>query len=450
MLRLLLIFVAVVLLSLGAAWFAENPGHVVIDWQGYRIDTYVAVAGLLAIAIVVVVAMLYLVWRWFRTRPGSFLARRSEKRRRKGFSAFTTGLVAIAAGDAEGARRSAVATEKMLADEPLALLLAAQAAELNNDDRAAKVYYEKMLDNPETEFLGVRGLFGLARRKGDQDEAVKLVRRAYRLQPNTPWVLKSLFRVQTVSGDWAAAEETLARAERAKLVTSEEASRRNAVLLLCQAEKAETDGDRKHAVKLAGSAHKLAPSLVPATVLLARLHKASGKERKAASLLAEAWTAAPHPAYAEAFMALYPAASAEERLKQLQSGLTAGNPDHAESRLAIAEAAIAAGDWTAARAALEALDEEQSDSRFHRLMASLDERQNGDAEAAREWLAKGAEVAVEPSWVCGNCDRHSGEWRPVCPSCGAFDSFHWQDREPVTAELLPAGGEDRAALPYSG
>ena len=45
--------------------------------------------------------------------------------------------------------------------------LAAQAAQLNGDELAARKYFTAMLDRPETRFLGLRGLLTQALKTGD-------------------------------------------------------------------------------------------------------------------------------------------------------------------------------------------------------------------------------------------------------------------------------------------
>ena len=39
MIRLLIFFIAVTLLSLGFGWFADRPGNIVLQWQGYEVET---------------------------------------------------------------------------------------------------------------------------------------------------------------------------------------------------------------------------------------------------------------------------------------------------------------------------------------------------------------------------------------------------------------------------
>src|SRR5215469_652584 len=144
--------------------------------------------------------------------PRAFLRHRRERRRRAGYRALTQGMVAVAAGDPQDARRCARRADALLADPPLTLLLSAQAAQLEGDEMAAKKFFTAMLDRRETEFLGLRGLLNQALRVGDRATALRLSERAASLRPGTPWVVESRFDLEVREGRWEAAQQTLARA----------------------------------------------------------------------------------------------------------------------------------------------------------------------------------------------------------------------------------------------
>ena len=97
----------------------------------------------------------------------------------------------------------------MLDEPPLTLLLSAQAAQLEGDDHAARGYFEAMLDQPATAFLGLRGLLVQAERTGDTARALELAERAFALRPETPWVLTALLELQTRAGRWSDALGTV-------------------------------------------------------------------------------------------------------------------------------------------------------------------------------------------------------------------------------------------------
>ena len=188
---------------------------------------------LAAVALIAAVAaLIYRFWRALIGAPGTFGRWRRERRRRKGYVALTQGMVAVAAGDPDEARRQARRADVLLNEPPLTMLLSAQAAQLNGDENAAGRYFTQMLERSETEFLGLRGLLIQAMRKGEHGRAIELARRARALRPKTPWVLTTLFELETRSGDWPAAADTLGRAQRAGALPAPQARRHEAAVLV--------------------------------------------------------------------------------------------------------------------------------------------------------------------------------------------------------------------------
>src|SRR5882724_3853420 len=155
MLRTLFFFLKLAVLLAVAVWLAERPGQVSLVWLGYRIDTSVGILLAAVLVLAVIVALLYRLWRFLVRSPRQIARARHDKRRREGYRALTQGMVAVAAGDAQ---RQSKKAGLLLEEPPLTLLLAAQAAQLNGDEAAARRYFEAMLERPETSFLGVRGL----------------------------------------------------------------------------------------------------------------------------------------------------------------------------------------------------------------------------------------------------------------------------------------------------
>src|SRR5690606_2418682 len=162
-------------------------------------------------------------WRALVTAPRRITHARASTRRRQGYRALTQGMVAVAAGDAAEARRQQRRAEALLDEPPLTLLLAAQAAQLEGDENAARRYFEEMLKRPDTAFLGVRGLLMQAMRTGDTTAALRWAAQAHAERPNAGWATKALLDLQLQAGTWEAAERTLKEAARAKVIGSAEA-----------------------------------------------------------------------------------------------------------------------------------------------------------------------------------------------------------------------------------
>jgi HemY protein len=442
-LRALLWFVAAAILMFGAVWLAERPGSVTMQWRGWRLDTSVGVLLAAVLVLILLVLALWLLYRWIVGAPGALLEGWGDSRRRRGYRALTQGLAAVAAGDAAEAQKNARKAEQLLSEPSLTLLLSAQAAQLNGDREAAKRAFDSMLEDEQMAFLGLRGLIAQSLQDGNQAQALDYAERAFKLRPQTPWVVHSLFDMQAQAGLWKPAQQTLETGLRTRVVTQDKGRALKALLLVERSRAAERDGQDGDALALAREAFGLAPERIAVTSRLAELQIKAGQGPRAMKTLERGWSLAPHPDLA----ALYLKASGEsDPLKRvgLVRRLVEHKIDDVESHVAIAQAALEAGLWGEARSHLELAGGEHPTVRICRLMADVEERSGGDQAKLHDWLARAAVAPADRSWRCSACGAHHETWRPVCESCGAFGTLHW--RAPGTyGHILPP--EVAPALP---
>jgi HemY protein len=190
--------------------------------------------------------------------------------------------------------------------------------------------------------------------------------------------------------------------------------------------------DAAAARTLALQAAKLAPDLVPATVLAAHLGAEAGDARRAGKMLEAAWRLAPHPEIADLYAHLRTGESARDRLTRVRQ-LVRIRPDHRESALALARAALDAREFAEARNALAPLLERPT-QRVATLMAELEDLEHADAGRAREWMGRALRAERDPAWTADGIV--SNRWLPVSPVTGRLDAFAW--KVPV-AEIGQAG-----------
>ena len=167
--------------------------------------------------------------------PSAFSFASRARRRARGFEAVSRGMVAIGAGDPVAAGRHAAEARRFAGNEPLTLLLEAQAAQLSGDRGRAEAAFKTMLDKPETRVLGLRGLFVEARRRGDMAAARAFADDAVRRSPSLAWANDALLDFHTNAGDWQAARTAVERRAALRLAEKAEAKRQRAVLLAAEA-----------------------------------------------------------------------------------------------------------------------------------------------------------------------------------------------------------------------
>lgn len=434
MIRLVVYLLVILALAAGLHWLADRPGTITVEWLGYIAETSMFRALIiLAIAFTLVFAawsLLRQVWRSPAT-VGRYLYRRRQKR---GLGALTSGIIAVGAGDRALAVRYAAQARKALPHEPLTHLLRAQAAQIGGDRATARRIFEAMLATPETEQLGLRGLFLEADREGEHEAARQFAERALQRNPRLSWPVESLFDLQCRAEDWPGALRTLGIAQRQHLIEKATAARRRAVLLTAQAQALE-DTSADKALELAQEAHRLAPDLVPAAAIAGRVLAARGSTPRAARVLLKTWRLFPHPDLAAAYAYARPGDSPRDRLNRIRH-LARLTPNHAEAQLAVAISAIEAREWNEARRALEPLIPDRLTPRVCTLMARIEGEQNSDTGRVREWLARAANAARDPAWTADGVV--SDHWSAVSPVTGALDVFQWRAPAEVSGDQSAA------------
>ncbi len=424
MIRAMIGFVLVSGVVFISAWFSQNPGDVLIHWQGWRIETS-APAALGAIFILVIFsAFIYRFWLWLRKGPRRIGKSREAERRRQGYKAFSRGMVAIAAGDQIESHKLARRAEALLDDPPLTLLLSAQAAQLNGDDLAAERYFRAMLGNSELEFLGLRGLLSGAMRTGESKGALEYARRAYHLKPSAEWIQKTLFELQLDNNEWKQAEALLQKVGRKTGTSKITIRRRRAILFLQQAHKFESLEKNAEAVRFAVRATTACPEFVPAAVTASRLLGVLGKNRRGKKIIEKTWRYSPHPELVSSLVLLFPDDSLVQRRERIQK-LNSLNSGNHEGWIALARVSLDIGDYGSARSNLEIASGKNPEARICALWAELEDALNGPGLKSREWLLRAAQAPSSPAWNCFDCGKSTLKWTPNCISCEVFDSLEW-------------------------
>jgi HemY protein len=426
MVRIIWFLLLIALAAAGAAWVADQSGEVVLSWGGWRVSTTLPVFAL-ALGLAIVAAMLAwntlsALWR----TPEKIRRSRHARRQARGRHAITHGLLAIGHGDAAAARAHAHLARKHAAHDPLALLLHAQAAQLDGDREGARAAFRAMTEREDTRLLGLRGLFIEAQRADDPVSAVMIAEEAQKLAPASTWASQAVLGFRCAKGDWSGALAILENNFASGLIDKAAYRRQRGVLLTARALELE-NADRDRSRDSVMEAVKLAPTLVPAAVLAAKFESEAHQVRRAMRIVETAWLEHPHPDLAEAYAHVKLGDSARQRLVRVET-LAAKAPGHIEGALAVARAAIDASEFARAREALAPFISVPT-QRVAMLMAEIERTEHGDSGRARAWTLRAVRARHDPAWTADG--YVSDRWRPVSPVTGRLDAFQWQT--PVAA-----------------
>jgi HemY protein len=439
MYRIILFLILIALAAAGAAWIAEQTGDVALSWGVWRVHTSLPVF-VLALGLVIVASMLaWSVLRGLWRAPGRVRRRRRERRHARGRHAITHGLLAVGHGDSSAARAHADVARRHAADDPLALLLHAQTAQLDGDREGAERAFRAMAERKDTRLLGLRGLFIEAQRADDSLAAVGIAEQALKLSPGAIWASQAVLGYRCAKGDWTGALAILDNNLASGLIDKAAYRRQRGVLLTARALELE-NLDRDLSREIVMEAVKLAPTLVPAAVLASKYQSEAHQIRRSMRLVEAAWLAQPHPDLADAYAHVKLGDSARQRLVRIET-LAEKAPGHIESALAVARAAIDASEFVRAREVLIPFAANPT-QRVAMLMAEIERGEHGDTGRARAWMLRAVRARHDPVWTADG--YVSDRWRPVSPVTGRLDAFQWQtplaalpSDKGVTVEVSP-------------
>jgi hypothetical protein len=303
-------------------------------------------------------------------------------------------MIAVGAGDAIAARRYANEAERYLGPGAAGAPLKAQAAQVSGNRAAAETAFSRMMDDPETRVLGLRGLFMEARRRGDNTG-----RPAIRARSRARGARRHLGERRGDRGalrgrDWRGALAALERRASLGLVDKAALRRQRAVLLTADALD-RVERDPHGALATAQDAVKNAPDLVPAAALAGRLLSHRGDLRKAARLVEGGLEGqSPIPTWRMSISTCVRAtppttgSGAPRPSRSCRAGIR--SPHRARPH------AFEAREFGRARTTLEPLLAERPTVRVCLLMAELEQAEHGSSGRSREWIARARPRAARP------------------------------------------------------
>ena len=435
--KIVLFLMIVVAIAFGATYLMDGDNTIIGDLMitlggvEYTLSAIEAVIVLTLLVVLIwvglkLMSLLVATLRFINGDDTAISRYFNRSRERRGYRALSEGMMALASGDADAAMTKAGQAERYLQQPTLTNLLAAQAAEMSGNTTRAEQIYKELIQDPQTRFVGVRGIMKQRLATGDTDVALKLAQKAFELKPKHEEVQDVLLQLQAKSHDWQGARKTLGVKLKQGKIPRDVHKRREAVLALSQAADVIDEENSIEKREAAIEANRLSPDLVPAAAMAAREYIVQSKPKKAVRVIKKAWESQPHPDLAAAFSEIAPNETPQERLKRFAQ-LSKLSLDHIESRLMMAELNLAAEDFPEARRALGDIVENEPDARALTIMAAIERGEGSSDEVVRGWLTKALSAPRGPQWVCDNCNTIHSDWVPVCSSCDALDTLSWKE-----------------------
>ena len=410
MIRIVLYVILLAAAIAVAVWFANDPGEVTVLWRGWRIDTSVGILLALMTAAVVVILGLAKFIAIIRGSVDVFAAARKDRRLKQGLAALGNGFAAVHAGQPVLARKLAKEAAAFLDNSAATRLLSAQSAAANDDGAGLRTEAIYLLEKPETELAALRALSARAVKEGDVVGALNYAKRALARKDAPKWALDLVLDAQIANGRWGDALGALdSKIGRDHFGTINH-QKLKAELLTHLAEEALEHGDAAAAESHSRKALD-ASGGERAIIAHARALMVQTKTKKAIAEIENAWGSTPSAALLRAYLAACSGEPALEQARRVEK-MVAGNTDHAESRLALAEVSLRAQLWGQARNRLAPLlgDDvaKNVQARAAIIMAELENLERKDASAGAMWLKRAIEC-TEPQRSTMKSPRSAGD-----------------------------------------
>lgn len=426
--NLLLFLLLIACVSITGAWVAENPGYVTLYWYDWRVDTSAAFLLLLMLAATLAILVLMALARRLILAPGHMSRRRSVKYYRLGLDEITRSIAALAAADPGQAQQHARKAERCLGDHPITLLITAQIARNEGDEAKTHLLLERMLEHEETEYLAARLLSESAARQQRFVQAERYAQRAHAANPQETASATTLIGVLLKQKKWQEALTALDGMARKGRMRHADRLHLKGLIQLEHGEAALEEKQYEAALASARQCLKYLTDFPPAITFAARALQQSGQTPKAVKLILKKWKIAPHPQLSQLLLEMSTSLPKTKQLKLMRK-LPAILPSHAESHLALAQAALSHKEWDEARKAAKTALALNETRRACQLMADLEKGEFSDYDAAGIWLARSANANPDAGWICSACGDETARWNAQCQACHGFDTLTWKQRK---------------------
>ena len=203
---LLIIFSLAIGIALMSLWVLQDPGHIIVTWLNYEIRFSVAVGFLFLLFFFCVLSLCVRICSWFFGIPFRWL---SSLRKSQVITAKQELLELLSSLEAElysDALNHQKRAGRRLSKNPLFLWMSGNSFEKAEKPFDAEQYFLKLIENPSTIFLGLKGQIRAALHRGDFKSAEGLLQHAEKLLPTSPWVLKHLLAISRENKNFKKAE----------------------------------------------------------------------------------------------------------------------------------------------------------------------------------------------------------------------------------------------------
>jgi len=202
--RLLLFFILISVISLGIGWLVDNNGQISMIWLGHEIKTSTAFAISVIFTLIIVLTIILQLISAVIYLPANINKKLHQMRLEQNLARLKTGYLALLSGDMDTARNI---SQKLVTDNAdsnsvmvLSRALISKVALEDGDEQTANLHLDEFAKKRNTRFFAVKGKLDMAFKTGDINSAITYAEQAYKLKPKTKDGAHSLLELYKKAG----------------------------------------------------------------------------------------------------------------------------------------------------------------------------------------------------------------------------------------------------------
>ena len=158
---------------------------------------------LIGLVILIFIALIFQrIYLYIKQSPKRIKDSLKIKNYNKSFNAIIKAMAALYNNDDKELNFQSNILEKLLKNNPISIILRAEAAKKSKKFDIAENHYNTMLLNPDTKILGLRGLLEQNLKKQDYHHALIYAEEIYNINPRLDWIYKTIIQIIVRTKNW--------------------------------------------------------------------------------------------------------------------------------------------------------------------------------------------------------------------------------------------------------
>lgn len=382
MIRLIAYLLLAAIVAVAVHFAATQPGFVTVEWFGYRLSTHTSVVAIALFVFTLFFLLWGWLWAWLRAAPKRQKAYFDNKQQHAAYRYALQGLEALAAGDVSAARHLAQKGAKIAPDNTLLALLKTEVGTTEEQEQ----YFNSLLAQKNTRFIGAKGLFLSSCRNHNTTAAANYLKIMEKEKPKAPWVLQAKANFMLQCKKYEEVLKTLSQLQKFddKQIDIHPYMK---VFINTIAGQMYAETDYKIALQHFKQALLEQPCMLPAIEGVVNVYKKQGEHKKLRNFLRSAFRQCPRiDIFALWLTTLDGGLTAEKQRQQAEKLCVDLSSQGSVPLLCLALVHQNHGQWTQARTLLLQAKEIEANRYVYQQLALCEDKLSPHTGAGYEWL----------------------------------------------------------------